>query len=48
MQFFHQLATFFYEHELPWGKSCFVCNDGTFTMRGKKEDDAAELKKKNG
>jgi hypothetical protein len=40
------IGNFFYKHELPWGESRFVCNDGTFTMRGKKDDDAAELKKK--
>jgi len=33
---------------LPWGKSCLVCNDGTFTMHGKKDDYATELKKKKG
>jgi len=37
------IDNFFYKHELPWRKSCLVCSDGTFTMCGKKVDDAAEL-----
>jgi len=42
------IDNFFYKHELPWRKRCLVCSDGTFTMCGKKDDDAAELKKKKG